>query len=69
MSAYSLGSPLFSKLQKKYWELEHCRDMPFVVAIEAFHDDESLAMTDSALAGYLFGLQQQGAWDKLANCR
>src|SRR5882724_4679194 len=29
------GSPLFSKLQEKYWELEHCRDMPFVVAIEA----------------------------------
>ena len=21
------GSPLFSKLKKKYWELEHCRDL------------------------------------------
>jgi hypothetical protein len=57
------GSPLLSKLQAKYWELEHCRQMPFVIAIEAFHDDDSLGITDSVLAGYLFGLQQKGAWD------
>ena len=27
------GSPLFSKLQKRYWEYEHCKGLPFVIAI------------------------------------
>ena len=27
------GSPLFSKLNKKYWELEHCKNLPIVLAI------------------------------------
>jgi hypothetical protein len=58
------GSPLFSKLQAKYWELTHCQNMPFVIAIEAFHDDEALGLTDSALAVYLFGLEQKGARDE-----
>ena len=56
------GSPLFSKLQKKYWELEHCRDLPFVLAIEAFHDEESLALSEAALIRYLFGIEQTGSW-------
>jgi hypothetical protein len=56
------GSPLFSKLQKNYWELAHCRDLPFVLAIEAFHDEESLAFSDSALTQYLFGLEQTASW-------
>jgi hypothetical protein len=43
-----MGSPLFSKLKKKYWEKEHCKGLPFVVAIEAFHDDESLTFSDAA---------------------
>jgi len=58
------GSPLFSKLQKKYWELEHCHDLPFVLAIEAFHDEESLGLTDWSLIRYLFGLDQTGTWDQ-----
>ena len=40
--AIRFGSPLFSKLGKRYWELPHCRDIPFVLAIEAFHDENSL---------------------------
>jgi hypothetical protein len=51
-----LGSPLFSKLQKKYWELEHVRDRPFVLAIEAFHEKGSLAISSTPLAEYLYGL-------------
>ena len=51
-----LGSPLFSKLQKKYWELEHVRGRPFVLAIEAFHDEGSLAISSTPLAEYLYGL-------------
>jgi hypothetical protein len=55
------GSPLFSKLKERYWEREHCRDLPFVLAIEAFHDQESLALSDSSLSQYLYGFNQLGA--------
>lgn len=58
------GSPLFSKLQKRYWQLDHCKDLPFVIAIEAFHDERSLALSDWALVRYLFGLEQTGAWSQ-----
>ena len=56
------GSPLFSKLQMKYWELEQCKNRPFVIAIEAFFDDESLALSDSSLAQYLYGLRMSASW-------
>jgi len=59
------GSPLFSKLKKRYWELEHCHGIPLVLAIEAFHEDESLALSDYALTQYLFGLKQSGSWSPL----
>ncbi|TWU00499.1 hypothetical protein Pla108_14500 [Botrimarina colliarenosi] len=49
------GSALFSKLKKKYWELPHCRDRAIVIAIEPFHDDDALGLTDSGLSAYLFG--------------
>ena len=56
------GSPLFSKLQRKYWELEHCRNQPFILAIEAFWGSESLALSDSSLAQYLYGLRVSADW-------
>jgi hypothetical protein len=56
------GSPLFSKLQHCYWELEHCRDLPFVIFIEAFHDDESLVLSGSALTSYVYGLDHVASW-------
>jgi hypothetical protein len=63
------GSPLKSKLDKRYdgkpyWELEHCKDMPFVVAIEAFHETESLFFTSSALGNYLYGRKSPPRWTK-----
>lgn len=58
------GSPLLSKLRKRYWELPHCKDLPFVLAIEAFHDEESLALSEWSLACYLFGHEQVGTWDQ-----
>lgn len=57
------GSPLFTKLQKKYWELEHCQDMPFVIAIEAFHDDESLGFTGDSLTKYAYGMAHNAKWN------
>lgn len=53
------GSPLFSKLNKKYWELEHCKDIPLVIAIEAFHEEDSLHFTSNALLQYLYGQRHE----------
>lgn len=52
-----LGSPLFSKLQKLYWELPHVAGMPLVLAIEAFHDTTALFYPGGVLANYLYGLE------------
>ncbi len=57
------GSPLFSKLQKKYWELDHCRDIPFVIAIEAFHDEDALIFSDESLRKYLYGISHSASWN------
>lgn len=56
------GSPLFSKLQKKYWELGHCKDKPIVLALEAFFDDDSLGYSDASLAQYLYGQNVSAGW-------
>jgi hypothetical protein len=58
------GGPLSSKLEKRYWELEHCQGLPFVIAIEAFHDDQSLKLADGALIRYLYGSEEIGIWDQ-----
>lgn len=57
------GSPLFSKLNKKYWELEHCRDVPFVVVIEAFHERDAHWLSDASLINYLYGLKHIASWN------
>ncbi len=56
------GGPLSSKLERRYWELEHCRGLPFVVAIEAFHDEQSLMMSDGGLIRYLYGTEETVTW-------
>jgi hypothetical protein len=52
--AIRLGSPLYSKLNKKYWELPHVKDRPLVLAIEDFHAQGALTHGSSALSTYLF---------------
>ncbi len=61
------GSPLFSKLNKKYWELEHCKNIPIVFAIEAFHEKNSFIYSDHGIAQYLFGLKDTHKRDKNGN--
>jgi hypothetical protein len=51
-----LGSPLFSKLSRRYWELEHVGDVPLVFAIESFAAEDSLYLSDTGLGSYLYGL-------------
>ena len=56
------GSPLFSKLQKKYWTLKQCRDRPFVIAIEAFHEADAHLISDNSLLSYLYGSTDTAHW-------
>jgi hypothetical protein len=58
------GSPLYSKLKKKYWELEHVRGKPLVLAIADFHDDQSMIWSHSALYPYLYGKRFEVSKDK-----
>lgn len=58
------GSPLFSRLKKKYWELPHCNGLPFVIAVEAFHERYSFRYTDSLLTKYAYGLRNLPKWTK-----
>jgi hypothetical protein len=58
------GSPLFSKLNEKYWELPQCEDLPLVIAIEAFHEPNSLYYTDNSLGRYLYGLRHYPDWSE-----
>ena len=61
------GSPLFSKLRNKYWELEHSKGRPFVLAIQAFFNEESLTLADSALTQYLYGHRMSAGWTPAGN--
>lgn len=58
------GSPLFSKLQKRYWELDHVKDRPLVFAIADFHDDQSMVWTSTALINYLYGVKHDFHFDE-----
>jgi len=57
------GSPLYSKLQKKYWELPHVKGSPFVLAIADFHDDASMIWSSTALINYLYGVKHDFYYD------
>ena len=57
------GSPLFSKLQKKYWELPHVIGNPLVFAIADFHDDQSMLWSSTALMNYLYGYRDDFYYD------
>jgi hypothetical protein len=60
--AIRLGSPLFSKLQKKYWALPRALGKPLIFAIENFHPG-ALHSADSSLSNYLFGLSSYSYHD------
>lgn len=55
------GSPLFSKLQKKYWEKSHVKGKPFIIAIHDYHMEAtpdnlgSMVWSRGALMDYLYG--------------
>ncbi|MBI4519930.1 MAG: hypothetical protein HY701_03780 [Gemmatimonadetes bacterium] len=55
-----LGSALYSKLQKRYWELPHVTGKPVILAIEDFHEPGSLYHSEASLWQYLYGIR--GKW-------
>jgi hypothetical protein len=50
-----LGSPLFSKLQRRYWELPQVSGAPLIFAVENFAGERSLDFSPTSLASYLYG--------------
>jgi hypothetical protein len=48
------GSPLYSKLKKKYWEKEHVSGNPLVFAIHDYHQTGSMVWSRTALSEYLY---------------
>lgn len=53
-----LGSPLFTKLQKRYWELDWVRGLPFALAIADFHDPSPFRNSSHILSHYLYGVEE-----------
>ncbi|MBM7830869.1 hypothetical protein JOE59_001574 [Agromyces cerinus] len=51
------SGPLWAKLQKRYWEREGVQDIPFVIAVQDFHQDLSMTWSQSALFEYLYGVR------------
>lgn len=61
------GSPLFSKLGKKYWEKKQISGLPLVFAIADFSSPGSMIYTRPALERYLYGYSYEAAHDAQAN--
>ena len=54
-----LGSALFSKLERRYWESHGVDSVPIIFAIETFHDSDSLYYSSSPLGTYLYGFRHE----------
>ncbi|WP_230079613.1 hypothetical protein [Serratia marcescens] len=53
------GSPLYSKLCKKYWEKEHVSGNPLILAIHDYHNDNAMTWSRTALSDYLYGIRSR----------
>lgn len=51
------SSPLYTKLNKKYWEKDAVTGVPLVFAIHDFHGPNSMSWSRPALSDYLFGVR------------
>lgn len=51
------SGPLFSKLQKRYWDRPGLKDSPLVFAVQDFHSDLSMTYSQPALYEYLYGIR------------
>ncbi|PVW05434.1 hypothetical protein DEA06_06760 [Microbacterium sp. Gd 4-13] len=51
------SGPLDAKLRKRYWERAGAEAIPFVIAVQDFHQDLSMTWSQSALYEYLYGVR------------
>ena len=64
------GSPLYSKFKhqdksgKHYWEYEHTKDRPFVLAIADFHEPCAMLWSASSLIEYLYGYEYEYSYSE-----
>lgn len=58
------GSPLYTKLQKRYWTLDHVKGNPLVIAVADFHDDRSMLWSGTSLLRYLYGVKHDFQHDE-----
>lgn len=65
------GSPLYSKLSHKtkdkglhYWQHEHTKGIPFVIAVADFHDVFAMNISTTALVNYLYGIKHTHYFDE-----
>lgn len=49
------GSPLHTKMQKRYWEQAHVAGKPFALAVADFHAPGSMVWSHTAVSIYLYG--------------
>lgn len=54
-----MGSVLFSKLQKKYWELDWVKNKPLIIAISPFHNYIAKFLPDAKIMEYLYGIKYE----------
>lgn len=54
-----MGSVLYSKLQKKYWELEWVKEKPLVLAIAPSHHYLANFLPDAKIIEYLYGFSYE----------
>ena len=62
-----MGSVLFSKLQKKYWELEWVKNKALVIAITPAHSYLSSFLPDSKIIEYLYGITYEPKSEEESN--
>lgn len=61
------GSPLYSKLKKKYWTRPEVKGLPLIFAIADFHENQSMTWTGPGLWRYLYGLEHSYSHDEKGN--
>jgi hypothetical protein len=57
------GSPLSSKLARRYWDLPHVAETPLLFAIQDFSAPGSMLRSRSAFETYIYGYDQDWEWD------
>ncbi|MCU1251036.1 MAG: hypothetical protein JWQ49_4065 [Edaphobacter sp.] len=61
------GSALYSKLQKKYWDLPHVSGKPILFAVQDFHLPQAMSVSGSTLMPYLYGIEFSALYDMDGN--